>query len=53
MMSDLPGTVTAKALLDALGLPAGPVRPPLLAADAGVAAGLVDAWKRATAGRPW
>ncbi|MFE9612376.1 4-hydroxy-tetrahydrodipicolinate synthase [Streptomyces sp. NPDC006012] len=25
----LPGTVTAKALLNALGLPAGPVRPPL------------------------
>ncbi|MGW2211350.1 4-hydroxy-tetrahydrodipicolinate synthase [Streptomyces sp. NPDC001781] len=34
MASDLPGTVTVKALLDALRLPAGPVRSPLLAADA-------------------
>ncbi|WP_030858643.1 4-hydroxy-tetrahydrodipicolinate synthase [Streptomyces sp. NRRL S-37] len=34
MMADgLPGTVTAKALLTALGLPAGPVRPPLRPAD--------------------
>ncbi|MET7457612.1 4-hydroxy-tetrahydrodipicolinate synthase [Streptomyces sp. NPDC005574] len=31
--SGLPGTVTAKALLTRLGLPAGPVRPPLLPAD--------------------
>ncbi|MFI2639511.1 4-hydroxy-tetrahydrodipicolinate synthase [Streptomyces sp. NPDC018610] len=29
MSSSLPGTVTVKALLDALHLPAGPVRPPL------------------------
>lgn len=29
MAKGLPGTVTAKALLPALGLPAGPVRPPL------------------------
>ncbi|MFF0360501.1 4-hydroxy-tetrahydrodipicolinate synthase [Streptomyces sp. NA02536] len=29
MANGLPGTVTAKALLAALGLPAGPVRPPL------------------------
>ncbi|WP_119289968.1 4-hydroxy-tetrahydrodipicolinate synthase [Streptomyces sp. YIM 130001] len=29
MSAGLPGTVTAKALLDALGLPAGPPRPPL------------------------
>ncbi|MFE6484977.1 4-hydroxy-tetrahydrodipicolinate synthase [Streptomyces sp. NPDC057757] len=29
MSAGLPGTVTAKALLTALGLPAGPVRPPL------------------------
>ncbi|MFE5867933.1 4-hydroxy-tetrahydrodipicolinate synthase [Streptomyces roseifaciens] len=29
MASGLPGTVTAKALLNARGLPAGPVRPPL------------------------
>lgn len=33
MASGLPGTVTAKALLGALGLPAGPVRAPLRAAD--------------------
>ncbi|MEU5593471.1 4-hydroxy-tetrahydrodipicolinate synthase [Streptomyces sp. NPDC020298] len=31
--SGLPGTVTAKGLLDALGLPAGPVRAPLRPAD--------------------
>ncbi|MEU4153988.1 4-hydroxy-tetrahydrodipicolinate synthase [Streptomyces sp. NPDC026659] len=30
MAAGLPGTVTAKALLDRLGLPAGPVRAPLL-----------------------
>jgi len=34
MASDLPGTVTAKALLSDLGLPSGPVRRPLLDADA-------------------
>ncbi|MHC5906715.1 4-hydroxy-tetrahydrodipicolinate synthase [Streptomyces sp. S6] len=33
MASDLPGTVTAKALLTDLGLPSGPVRRPLLDAD--------------------
>ncbi|MEU6817709.1 4-hydroxy-tetrahydrodipicolinate synthase [Streptomyces sp. NPDC046860] len=33
MASDLPGTTTTKALLNTLTLPAGPVRPPLLAAD--------------------
>ncbi|MET4662877.1 4-hydroxy-tetrahydrodipicolinate synthase [Streptomyces fungicidicus] len=33
MANGLPGTVTAKALLTALGLPAGPVRPPLRPAD--------------------
>ncbi|WP_328482633.1 4-hydroxy-tetrahydrodipicolinate synthase [Streptomyces sp. NBC_00377] len=33
MASDLPGTVTAKALLGEIGLPAGPVRPPLRPAD--------------------
>ncbi|QEU95170.1 4-hydroxy-tetrahydrodipicolinate synthase [Streptomyces kanamyceticus] len=32
MASGLPGTVTAKALLGALGLPSGPVRAPLLPA---------------------
>ncbi|MFE9094977.1 4-hydroxy-tetrahydrodipicolinate synthase [Streptomyces sp. NPDC007264] len=33
MASGLPGTVTAKGLLGALGLPSGPVRPPLRPAD--------------------
>ncbi|MEU5314639.1 4-hydroxy-tetrahydrodipicolinate synthase [Streptomyces sp. NPDC021562] len=36
----LPGTVTAKALLSALGLPAGPVRAPLRPADRETADGL-------------
>ncbi|MFD8201412.1 4-hydroxy-tetrahydrodipicolinate synthase [Streptomyces sp. NPDC059701] len=43
MASDLPGTVTAKALLNALGLPAGPVRAPLRPADAGTTARLLAA----------
>ncbi|KOG37329.1 4-hydroxy-tetrahydrodipicolinate synthase [Streptomyces decoyicus] len=38
-----PGTVTAKALLNHLGLPAGPVRGPLLAADAQLTSRLADA----------
>ncbi|SEK87639.1 4-hydroxy-tetrahydrodipicolinate synthase [Streptacidiphilus jiangxiensis] len=33
MMDEAPGTVTAKALLADAGLPAGPVRPPLVEAD--------------------
>ena len=33
MMDDVPGTVTAKALLNDVGLPAGPVRLPLVDAD--------------------
>ncbi|MFJ3642335.1 4-hydroxy-tetrahydrodipicolinate synthase [Streptomyces sp. NPDC090108] len=37
----LPGTVTAKALLARLGLPAGPVRAPLLAAGREAADGLL------------
>ncbi|MEU1709818.1 4-hydroxy-tetrahydrodipicolinate synthase [Streptomyces sp. NPDC005706] len=40
MAAGLPGTVTAKALLGRLGLPAGPVRPPLLPATPGTADGL-------------
>lgn len=40
---EAPGTVTAKALLDHLGLPAGPVRGPLLAADAELTSRLADA----------
>ncbi|WP_446039035.1 4-hydroxy-tetrahydrodipicolinate synthase [Streptomyces sp. SID1121] len=41
MASGLPGTVTAKALLDGLGLPAGPVREPLLPAGRETADGLL------------
>lgn len=44
MASDLPGTVTAKALLDGLGLPAGPVRAPLLPADRETADELLAAY---------
>ncbi|MEV7689950.1 4-hydroxy-tetrahydrodipicolinate synthase [Streptomyces bungoensis] len=40
MGAGLPGTVTAKALLGGLGLPAGPVRPPLLPAGRETADGL-------------
>ncbi|MFF5538281.1 4-hydroxy-tetrahydrodipicolinate synthase [Streptomyces cinerochromogenes] len=39
--ADLPGTVTAKALLTRLGLPAGPVRAPLLPAGPVTADGLL------------
>ncbi|MGW0205610.1 4-hydroxy-tetrahydrodipicolinate synthase [Streptomyces sp. NPDC003233] len=41
MGAGLPGTVTAKALLARLGLPAGPVRAPLLPADREAADGLL------------
>ncbi|MGW4289373.1 4-hydroxy-tetrahydrodipicolinate synthase [Streptomyces sp. NPDC004673] len=41
MASDLPGTATVKALLNALNLPAGPVRAPLLAADSETTADLL------------
>ncbi|GGQ48545.1 4-hydroxy-tetrahydrodipicolinate synthase [Streptomyces flaveolus] len=44
MASDLPGTVTAKALLNALGLPAGPVRAPLRPADPGTTDRLLTAY---------
>ncbi|MEU6099754.1 4-hydroxy-tetrahydrodipicolinate synthase [Streptomyces flaveolus] len=44
MASDLPGTVTAKALLNALGLPGGPVRAPLRPADAGTTDRLLTAY---------
>ncbi|MEU7472263.1 4-hydroxy-tetrahydrodipicolinate synthase [Streptomyces sp. NPDC044984] len=40
LANGLPGTVTAKALLTALGLPAGPPRPPLRPADRETADGL-------------
>ncbi|KPI12919.1 Dihydrodipicolinate synthase [Actinobacteria bacterium OK074] len=49
MASGLPGTVTAKALLNSLGLPAGPVRPPLRPADSPVVGGLRAAYARLAA----
>jgi 4-hydroxy-tetrahydrodipicolinate synthase len=45
MSSGLPGTVTAKALLGRLGLPAGPVRPPLRPAGREVTDGLLAAYE--------
>ncbi|MEV0120003.1 4-hydroxy-tetrahydrodipicolinate synthase [Streptomyces sp. NPDC050703] len=50
MAAGLPGTVTAKALLAGLGLPAGPVRPPLLPASRAVAEGLLGAYRSAKTG---
>ncbi|WP_078863697.1 4-hydroxy-tetrahydrodipicolinate synthase [Streptomyces sp. AcH 505] len=44
MASGLPGTVTAKALLDGLGLPAGPVREPLRPPGRETADGLLLAY---------
>ncbi|MEU6349413.1 4-hydroxy-tetrahydrodipicolinate synthase [Streptomyces sp. NPDC047072] len=46
MASGLPGTVTAKALLNALGLPAGPVRAPLRPAGRETADGLLAEYER-------
>ncbi|MFC7984756.1 4-hydroxy-tetrahydrodipicolinate synthase [Streptomyces sp. NPDC057336] len=46
----LPGTVTAKALLGALGLPAGPVRAPLRAADRETTGALLAAYEDLVAG---
>ncbi|MFC7817418.1 MULTISPECIES: 4-hydroxy-tetrahydrodipicolinate synthase [unclassified Streptomyces] len=46
----LPGTVTAKALLGALGLPAGPVRAPLRAADRETTGALLTAYEDLVAG---
>ncbi|GAA3503623.1 4-hydroxy-tetrahydrodipicolinate synthase [Streptomyces prasinosporus] len=48
MAGGLPGTVTVKALLTALGLPAGPVRPPLRPADRATADGLRAVYDRLT-----
>ena len=45
MDSGLPGTVTAKALLNRLGLPAGPVRAPLRPADRGTSGALLAAYE--------
>jgi 4-hydroxy-tetrahydrodipicolinate synthase len=49
MSAGLPGTVTAKALLNALGLPAGPVRAPLRPADRETADGLLTEYERLVA----
>ncbi|MEU0341609.1 4-hydroxy-tetrahydrodipicolinate synthase [Streptomyces bobili] len=50
MSEGLPGTVTVKALLDELGLPAGPVRAPLLPAGRGTVDRLRAAYEELTAG---
>ncbi|MFF8196088.1 4-hydroxy-tetrahydrodipicolinate synthase [Streptomyces bobili] len=50
MSEGLPGTVTVKALLNELGLPAGPVRAPLLPAGRGTVDGLRAAYEELTAG---
>lgn len=49
MSAGLPGAVTAKALLAALGLPAGPVRAPLRPAGREAVDGLLAAHERSTA----
>ncbi|MEU7055539.1 4-hydroxy-tetrahydrodipicolinate synthase [Streptomyces sp. NPDC046197] len=46
MSSGLPGTVTVKGLLSALGLPAGPVRAPLRPADRETVDGLLARYER-------
>ncbi|MEU6095660.1 4-hydroxy-tetrahydrodipicolinate synthase [Streptomyces sp. NPDC047079] len=50
MAANLPGTVTAKALLGALGLPAGPVRAPLRPAGREALDGLRTAYERLMTG---
>ncbi|AZP16912.1 4-hydroxy-tetrahydrodipicolinate synthase [Streptomyces aquilus] len=45
MSAGLPGTVTAKALLNEVGLPAGPVRAPLLPAGREAVDGLLAAYR--------
>ncbi|HZF90687.1 4-hydroxy-tetrahydrodipicolinate synthase [Streptomyces sp.] len=47
MAAGLPGTVTAKALLTTLGLPAGPVRSPLRPADRETLGALLTAYREA------
>ncbi|MFD9441735.1 4-hydroxy-tetrahydrodipicolinate synthase [Streptomyces sp. NPDC060006] len=49
MASGLPGSVTAKALLNSLGLPAGPVRAPLRPAGREVVDGLLAEYERLVA----
>ncbi|WP_370418689.1 4-hydroxy-tetrahydrodipicolinate synthase [Streptomyces sp. QH1-20] len=51
MAAGLPGTVTAKALLGALGLPGGPVRMPLRAASPDRTQTLLQAYESTIAGR--
>ncbi|MFE7777561.1 4-hydroxy-tetrahydrodipicolinate synthase [Streptomyces sp. NPDC057445] len=53
MASGLPGTVTAKALLDALGLPAGPVREPLQPAGRKAVDGLLAAYEAVPAAQSY
>ncbi|NSC21113.1 4-hydroxy-tetrahydrodipicolinate synthase [Streptomyces albus subsp. chlorinus] len=48
VMAGQPGTVAVKALLNARGLPAGPVRGPLLDADAVLTARLLEVLDRTT-----
>ncbi|MBC7267969.1 MAG: 4-hydroxy-tetrahydrodipicolinate synthase [Streptomyces sp.] len=48
MAAGLPGAVTAKALLNRLGLPAGPVRAPLRPASPAATDGLLAAYEQAT-----
>jgi 4-hydroxy-tetrahydrodipicolinate synthase len=50
MSAGLPGTVTAKALLNELGLPAGPVRSPLLPAGRDAVDGLLAAYAECVSG---
>ncbi|MFI7400126.1 4-hydroxy-tetrahydrodipicolinate synthase [Streptomyces sp. NPDC049541] len=50
MSAGLPGTVTAKALLNELGLPAGTVRAPLRPAGRETVDGLLAAYEELTAG---
>ncbi|MET7379763.1 4-hydroxy-tetrahydrodipicolinate synthase [Streptomyces sp. NPDC005526] len=49
MSADLPGAVTAKGLLNTLGLPAGPVRAPLRPADRETTDGLLAEYEHLTA----
>lgn len=49
MSAGLPGAVTAKALLNALGLPGGPVRAPLRAADPTTVRALLTTYEELTA----
>lgn len=50
MATPLPGTVTTKALLTRLNLPAGPVRPPLRPADRNTTDGLQALYERLAGG---